>query len=293
MIPMVIYSPLRYPGGKNKIAPYIKQLIKRNCLLDCVYVEPYAGGASVGLSLLLDEYASKIIINDIDLSLYAFWYSILNQTEQFCKLIEETPVTIETWRYQKEKQLNKKNYTLLELGFSTFFLNRVNYSGIIKGGVIGGLKQEGKWKINARYNKKDLIKRIKKISLYKNRIEVYNLDAINLIDLIRIKYKKNVLIYFDPPYYINGKNLYLNYYDNKDHKDLLKEIQKLKVQNWILTYDNVKQIKTLYSDYRQRKYSLQYSANRPNRGEELMIFSNDLHRPKNFLAGISQSLAKY
>lgn len=65
-------SPLRYPGGKGKVADYFKQIFRDNSLYDGVYVEPYAGGASVALSLLFNEYVSKIIINDIDRSIFAF-----------------------------------------------------------------------------------------------------------------------------------------------------------------------------------------------------------------------------
>ena len=141
---MKFYSPLRYPGGKKKLVNYFKEIVVKNDLCGGVYVEPFAGGASIALSLLIDGYVSKIIINDFDRSIYAFWHSILNRTEEFCKLIEETPITIEVWKKQKEIQKEKNRYDLLSLGFSTFFLNRTNRSGILKAGVIGGLNQNGK-----------------------------------------------------------------------------------------------------------------------------------------------------
>lgn len=129
---MKVLSPLRYPGGKAKIADFIKQVVKDNDLLDGVYVEPYAGGAAVALSLLMDEYVSRIIINDKDRSIYAFWHSVLYDTDHLCQLIEETPVNMETWRIQRELQSpeNKETVNLLILGFSTFFMNRTNRSGI-------------------------------------------------------------------------------------------------------------------------------------------------------------------
>jgi DNA adenine methylase len=277
---MALYSPLRYPGGKAKIAHYFKQVIKDNLLLDCTYVEPYAGGASVALSLLFDGYVSKIIINDIDRSIYAFWYSVLNDTERLCSLIQNTPVNVETWRKQKAKQRNKEKRGLLELGFSTFFLNRTNRSGILKAGVIGGVNQTGRWKIDARYNKEDLVNRIKLIATYKSRIELYNLDAAKLIRLLSKRLLKNTLFYFDPPYFVNGKNLYLNYYLESDHKKLSEAILALKEQKWILTYDNAKQIKHLYLYHRQKKYNLRYSAALNGIGQELMIFSHNLYVPK-------------
>ncbi|NYZ76137.1 DNA adenine methylase, partial [Candidatus Micrarchaeota archaeon] len=277
---MKLYSPLRYPGGKGKIVPYFKQIIKDNLLLDCVYIEPYAGGASVALSLLLDGYVSKIIINDIDRSIYAFWYSVLNETDKLCSLIEKTPVNINVWKKQKAKQRLKEKCGLIELGFSTFFLNRTNRSGILDAGVIGGLKQSGKWKIDARYNKQELINRIRMISQYKNRIELYNSDAAELIKLVSKSLPKKALFYFDPPYYVNGKNLYLNYYVDEDHKELSQKIRNLKTQNWILTYDNVKSIRRLYASYRQKRYNLRYSAAKAGFGQELMIFSNNMYVPK-------------
>lgn len=282
---MDFYSPLRYPGGKGKISPYFKQIIKDNIICDGIYVEPYAGGAAVGLALLFNEYVSKIIINDVDLSIYAFWHSVLNETEKFCKLIEVTEVNIKNWEKQKNVQKYKENYTLLEIGFSTFFLNRTNRSGILKAGVIGGVKQKGKWKIDARYNKEDLIERIKKIAFYKNRIELYNLDAVKLVRLLSKKLPKNTLFYLDPPYYVKGKDLYLNYYNDDDHRRIALEISKIKKQKWIVTYDNAPLIKSLYANHKHLNYFLKYSAVESREGEELMIFSNNLYisKPDNFL----------
>ena len=279
---MGIYSPLRYPGGKGKIVPYIKRLIKKNSLVSGVYVEPYAGGAAVALSLLFEEYVDKIIINDIDPSIYAFWYSVLNNTDKLCELIEKTPLTITEWRKQKDIQ-KQKNCDLLTLGFSTFFLNRTNRSGILVAGPIGGLKQEGTWKMNARYNKPALIERIKRIALYKNRIEVYNKDAIDLVKSLKASLPSNTIFYFDPPYYVKGKELYLNYYEYKDHEALRNEINSISNPKWVVTYDNVQPIRDLYKTYRKKNFLLNYSAGNHNKGEEVMIFSDNLNILKDIM----------
>jgi DNA adenine methylase len=277
-------SPLRYPGGKGKVADYFKQIIRDNSLYDGVYVEPYAGGASVALTLLFNEYVSKIIINDIDRSIYAFWHSVLYRTEEFCRLVETTPVTIETWKKQRQIQKKNKNkkeaQRLLRLGFSTFFLNRTNRSGILNGGVIGGQDQTGEWKIDARYNKPALIERIKRIAQYKDRIELYNRDAVKLIRTLRDDLPEKTLIYFDPPYYVKGQALYLNFYKAEDHKHIADEIAQLVDQKWVVTYDNVAPIRNLYEEFRKKKFSLNYSAAEASRGEEVMIFSNNLSVPK-------------
>jgi DNA adenine methylase len=274
---MDFYSPLRYPGGKGKVADYFKHVFKENLLYDGVYVEPYAGGASVALSLLFNEYASKIIINDIDRSIFSFWYSVLNNTEQLCKLISETPVTVDIWERQRQIQKDKCRQSILDVGFSTFYLNRTNRSGILNAGIIGGKQQTGEWKIDARFNKKDLISRIERIAQYKNKIELHNTDAVQLVKSLRKSLPQKSLFYFDPPYYVKGKDLYLNYYKDNDHQDIATEISKVTKQKWIITYDDVSTIRKLYNDYRKKSFKLYYSAGSSNKeGTEIMIFSNNI-----------------
>lgn len=278
---MSFYSPLRYPGGKGKVADYFKQVFKENFLYDGIYIEPYAGGASVALALLFNEYASKIIINDIDRSIYSFWYSVLNLTDELCKLIIDTPVTLENWERQRHIQKDKQQQGLLEVGFSTFYLNRTNRSGILNAGIIGGRQQTGEWKIDARFNKEELIERILKIAQYKNKIDLYNSDAVKLVQSLRNTLPQKSLFYFDPPYYIKGKDLYLNYYQDKDHQDIADEISKVSNQKWIVTYDDVSQIRNLYSNYRKKDFNLSYSAGSSNKvGKEIMIFSDNIYIAK-------------
>ena len=272
-------SPLRYPGGKLKVVDYIKRLMEENDLCGGTYIEPYAGGANVALSLLLCKYAKRIKINDIDRSIYAFWYSVLMETEALCRMIQDTEVTMETWERQHQVQKNKKEAELLELGFSTFFLNRTNRSGILNGGVIGGKAQTGKYKIDARYNKKDLIERIETIAAQGNRIELTCMDAVALIKRYKRIPATKTLCYLDPPYYVKGKDLYLNYYNDNDHRMIAEAIMKYKGK-WIISYDAVEFIKNLYDGYRQTEYYLSYSAGNPSKGRELMVFSDGLILPE-------------
>lgn len=270
-------SPLRYPGGKLKVVNYIKKLFEVNDLMDGTYIEPYAGGASVALTLLFSEYASRIKINDIDRSIYAFWHSVLEETEALCRLITGTPVNMETWAQQREVQARKEDAELLELGFSTFYLNRTNRSGILSGGVIGGKEQTGKWKIDARYNKKDLIERIESVAEYGDRIELTSMDAVELIKHIRRPSEKT-FCYLDPPYYVKGRDLYLNYYNDDDHRAIAKAIKKYKGK-WIISYDAVPFISDLYKKYRQKEYYLSYSAGNPAKGKEIVVYSDGLVIP--------------
>lgn len=277
---MHYHSPLRYPGGKSILTNFMKQVIQQNNLHDCTYVEPYAGGAAIALNLLFSEYARKIIINDLDYSIYSFWYSVLNHADEMSEMITETPVTMQTWNQQKEIHKNVQRYSMLEVGFSTFFLNRTNRSGIIEGGVIGGKKQSGKWKMDVRYNTDDLILRIKRISTYRNRIEIFNMDACQLINERRNKLSSNTLFYIDPPYYVKGKELYQHHYRYNDHIYVRDTIRDIDSQKWILTYDDVPQISELYKDYRQVRYDLSYTVQKKRLGTEVMIFDDDIFIPK-------------
>lgn len=274
------YSPLRYPGGKGRVADYFKKVIRENHLMDGVYVEPYAGGASVALSLLMNEYVSKVVINDVDRSVYAFWHSVLNKTSAFCELVRKTKVSVPVWRKQREIQRNASKHGLLELGFSTFFLNRTNRSGILNGGVIGGLDQTGEWKIDARYNKAALIARIERIGEFRKRIQLHNSDAVDLVRELLPHLPKKTLFYFDPPYFVKGKDLYHNHYEPMDHSQVATTISRIREQFWVVTYDNVNPIRRLYKPFRKKLFSLNYSAAKASKGEEVMIFSDNLYFKK-------------
>lgn len=276
-------SPLRYPGGKNRIANFIAQVCVDNDVSG-LYVEPYAGGASVALYLLFSNIVKEIVINDKDRSIYAFWYSVLHHTNELCQLIRETDVTVDNWHKQKNIQNRKKEVTLLELGFSTLFLNRTNRSGIISGGVIGGISQAGTYKIDCRFNKENIIKRINQIAQQKDRIYVYNLDAIDLIRKLEVQKTKNLnnaLIYFDPPYYKKGGYMYLNHYGKNDHKIVSEAITSL-TYKWIVSYDNVPEIHALYSQFKNIEYSLKHTAHSSRDGGEILFFNPDLYVPQKY-----------
>ena len=266
----MFYSPLRYPGGKNRLAKFIAKVCVDNNI-NSHYIEPYAGGAAVALYLLIEGKVSRITINDFDRSIYAFWYSVLKDTKKLCNLIEKTDITIENWQKAKEIQKNKKGATLLELGFSTFFLNRTNISGIINAGVIGGIKQGGEYKMNCRFNKKDLISRIKKIAEHKENITIYNLNAIKLIKKIQRKeLHSQTIFYFDPPYYLKGSSLYVNYYNHTDHEEIARMIKEIKKSKWIISYDNTSQIQKIYSWVNKKiEYSVSHTAHKTKTGKEI------------------------
>ncbi|WP_220039593.1 DNA adenine methylase [Micromonospora endophytica] len=270
-------SPLRYPGGKGKVANFLKLVFLENDLLGSEYVELYAGGASVALSLLYEDFASHVHINDINRSIYAFWKVALDDPEGLCRAITDTPVTVEEWKRQKAIQ-SATDPTELELAFSTFYLNRTNRSGIIAGGIIGGHEQQGGWKIDARYNKAELCRRIRKVARFRSRISLTGADAAAMLGDIATRPARSTFVYLDPPYYVKGKGLYDNFYKHQDHVDIAQAVQALRCP-WVVSYDAVPEILSLYGSIRSLRYSLNYSAAEKHRGSEAMFFSQDLEIP--------------
>ena len=263
-------TPLRYPGGKTQLAKFVVEILKKNNLLEGGYIEPFAGGSGIAWFLLINGYVWDVYLNDLDKAIYSFWYSVINHPDELCKLIETTPITIQEWHKQKAVQ-SKKNSTILELGFSTLFLNRTNRSGILKAGVIGGLDQSGPYKIDCRFNRRDLIKKICRISQYKNRVHLYQDDALEFLNNTAPKIRADSLIYLDPPYYKKGAMLYENFYGHNDHVKISEAVSALK-QKWFVTYDNTPEIKAIYNNYTQRSLYLNYTAHTKRRGSELLIF---------------------
>jgi DNA adenine methylase len=276
---MQFTTPLRYPGGKGKLTDFIKLAFEQNELLDGHYVEPYAGGAGIALNLLLHGYASCIHLNDLNQSVYAFWYSVLHHHEDLCQMIRKADVTMAEWYRQKAVQRAQDKHSLLELGFSTFFLNRTNRSGIIWAGVIGGKEQSGDWKLDARFNKDDLIRRIETIALYRSRIQLYNLDAGELIATVLPCLPAQTLVYLDPPYFVKGQGLYENHYKPEDHLEIATMVMEEIDLPWIVSYDHAPEIVEMYAGCRSIQYGINYSAQDKYKGAEVMFFSDDLVIP--------------
>lgn len=273
------FSPLRYPGGKGKLAAYLAEIVSLNGLEMGHYAEPFAGGAAVALDLLFTERVRHIHINDIDPCIYAFWHSVVHNMEAMIERIEAVDISIETWLAARETKRTAVSQDLLDLGFATFFLSRTNRSGILNGGVIGGLAQEGAWKIDCRFNKEELISRIRRIGFYKSRISVCNMDASLFLSDYVPGISGSKLIYIDPPYYVKGAFLYQNHYKHNDHLELSKLVAKLENCCWIVSYDNVQPISDMYSAFNQEVFSIDYTARTYAKGTEIMVFSPDLNRP--------------
>jgi DNA adenine methylase len=285
-------TPLRYPGGKSVLTDYFILFISSNSLQLPYYAEPYCGGAGSAINLLLANKVEKLLLNDADKAIYSFWYSIKHQFNAFLELFDNVAVTLEEWHLQKKIYDECKhhiNVDFLSLGFATFFLNRCNRSGILTAGPIGGnsiISQENaNYKIDARFKKHNLREKLINLNRISEKVEIYNLDAINFIRFIinkqPIEDQLKTFVYLDPPYYSQGSSLYLNNYSNKDHEELFEFLKSSdNLFKWLLSYDNVSSIKHLYKEFDTYSFYLNYSAQNNKLGSELLIKSKNSILPE-------------
>ncbi len=285
-------TPLRYPGGKQRLAVFVGELLESNSAIGWNYVEPYAGGAGVAMELLLDNKVGHVYLNDSSIHIYAFWHSILSETERFCRRVSDVSLSVDVWKQHREVVRRPDDNTLFDVGFSTFYLNRCNRSGILNAGVIGGLTQHGSYRIDARFPRNELRKRVELIASRASNITVTNLDAEQfLLRNVNILPTRTI-VYCDPPYYERAERLYLNSYQPDDHRRLAKLIQQELRHPWFASYDGHAEILDLYRQRRKFLYSLQYSATRSYSGSEVFIFSDDVKIPsKSDLPYVEQGLA--
>lgn len=272
---MRFISPLRYPGGKGKLGPFFARLLASQSTVISAYAEPYAGGAGAGLYLLSEGYISRLLVNDLNPGIAAFWRAVCEDAERFASRVAEIAVNIDSWHQQRDIYLSPDGRADLDLGFATFFLNRCNRSGILSARPIGGLDQSGRWKIDARFNRADLISRIEHISSLAGGIEVSQTHALDFLARIRRR-RTPTLIYADPPYLVPGEELYLSAHSWQDHQKLSTALCSMR-HPWVLTYDTDDRVRELYPQNRCLSYSIKHTAQSQKIGREYMLFSRGLN----------------
>ena len=279
-------SPLRYPGGKASLKTLLARTVTSNGLQGCRYFEPFAGGAGAALALLREGVVSELRLNDLDPGVVAFWHTVLNDAGRFVDQISSVPLTIAEWKRQRCVYSLGPGAGTFELGFAAFYLNRCNRSGVLRSaGPIGGHSQGGTWKIGARFNRDGLAKRVLAINSRRDQIHVTNMDARLFLtrELPRGRERRSVFAYLDPPYHENSSRLYLNSYQDRDHKDLARYMRRQKTLQWIMSYDDSSLIWELYSSCVVSRFSVRYSLQRRKCANELLISPDHLKVPTDCL----------
>ncbi|MDE0131694.1 MAG: DNA adenine methylase [bacterium] len=270
---MAYHSPLRYPGGKGLLLTFVRKVVRRCTPPINTYIEPFAGGAAVAIGLLQAQDVEAAVIGDADPAIAAFWRAALNSPEKLAERIAECDVTIDTWHEQHDILSQGPTGDDLALGFAAFFLNRTNYSGVLRARPIGGLKQEGPWSLDCRFNKHNLLRRLNTVAGLAGRIVVYEGDAVALLKSIDTYAQEPFFIYADPPYLTKSTDLYMDTMTYASHQDLACALQRSN-NRWMVSYDADDRVPgELYPEARILRFGLRHSAGRAHRGQELMAFS--------------------
>lgn len=260
-----IISPLRYPGSKRRLAGHISELLRENQLRPELFVEPFAGGASVSLRLLEDDSVQRIGLIEKDPLVASFWKVVFseNHAEWLKTQIREMDVTIDKWKEFKAtvpKDLRNRALACL-------FLNRTSFSGILapSSGPLGGYEQQSDYPIDCRFPRDTLIKRIEQANSYRDRVAfVWEMDwAAGLERIFEFQSPKKdprtLFFYFDPPFFHKAEKLYRYYFENGDHEQLRNTIVKLEYP-WALSYDYCESVDELYAEKERTHIEMLYSA---------------------------------
>ena len=275
-------SPLRYPGGKAALAPFLAKTIATNDLDGCAYYEPFAGGAGAALRLLRDGAVSCVHINDLDPRIASFWRAAIGQSDRFADAITSVKLNVREWKRQRDVYVREDPSKPFELGFATFYLNRCNRAGILFGAApIGGYEQAGKWKLGARFYRETLAERVLDLGRQAAQIHISNMDAGRFLTerLPRGRGRSRVFAYLDPPYWEKGGRLYFNSYSAKDHNALARYMQRQKMLKWVMSYDDAQEIRKMYADSSISPLSVRYSLCRVGGAQELLIAPEHLQLP--------------
>ena len=242
-----ILSPLRYPGAKRRLAGYLAEVLRINSLRPKLFVEPFAGGASVALQLLNDGLVEAIALGERDPLVASFWKVVFSDAEWLIKKIKTIPITLENWDYFRANSFRSHR----ERALACIFLNRTNFSGILtrNAGPIGGRSQRSEYKIDCRFTVETIVKRIRQARGLRRRVYfVDNADwkeTINKVESLRFEHG-DVFYYLDPPFYKKAKRLYEYHFMDEDHVRLHNTLGQVD-QPWVLSYDPVKSILGMYS----------------------------------------------
>lgn len=274
---------LRYPGSKKFLKPVISNWIQTHGLQESTFYEPFCGGASLGLGLLTSGHIKKLVLADKDRTVRALWQCVFSDYGWLQRAIKTREVSLDMWNKIKMS----KPITRRENAWKCLYLNRTCFSGISKGGPIGGQTQSSKYKIDCRFNRLTLSKAVKELANHKGSVKVLPTRTWDKT-VQHAEKDNNAIIYLDPPYFLKGKLLYNEFFNYSDHQELINYCATLKMP-WILSYDLCDEILELC---KERSLHITRVAQRSSTAieritrkeqTELLITSDKFKFPKNLV----------
>lgn len=237
-------TPFRYPGGKTWLVPKVRQWIKSLGSIK-YFVEPFAGGAIVGLTVAFENLADHIVLVELDHQIATAWQTILSNDNEW---LAERILSFEITKENVFAELSKSGGSIREQGFRTILKNRTFHGGIMAPGSSMIKSGENGKGLRSRWYAETLARRIRAINQVRDRITFIEGDGIEVIQ----QYNKNMRTAFfvDPPYTAAGKKagsrLYLHH--TIDH-ELLFEVASKTRGAILMTYDDAPEIIAMAKRY--------------------------------------------
>ena len=270
-----VLSPLRYPGGKRRLVPYLAALLTENNLQPGLFAEPYAGGASVSLELLSLDLVKRVVIGDADPMVNAFWETVMTDVDWLCEEVESIALDVATWERMKETRFRARR----KLALACLYLNRTSFNGALhwRAGPIGGKAQESDYDIGCRFPRERLISRLQKCAEMADRIDVAPAqNAMTTVRQVRERARRedaSVFFYLDPPFWAKSNYLYRHAFTEIEHERLADQLQWIQ-DPFVLSYDPAPEIVELYTGHSAGKVAeieLLYSGSSRSAGAEILI----------------------
>ena len=278
-----ILSPLRYPGGKKRLAAYVAETLRVNGLTPEVLVEPFAGGASVALQLAYDGWVDSIVLGEADPLVASFWKIVFNDPDWLVGQVDQLEISVDEWQRVKQSRPRSDR----DRALACLYLNRTSFSGILapSAGPIGGLRQSSDYGIDCRFPRETIKRRIRKAATLSDRVlgVVHGSwrETIRRVQALRFR-NGEVFYYLDPPFFHKADRLYSYFFLEEDHRRLHNRLVQLK-QPWLLSYDAAPEALKMYAHngLGPQRIDMLYSSaaqGGPSQVQELII-TNLSHLP--------------
>lgn len=280
---MPLRSPLRYPGGKAFLCEYVEEFLRVNSLAPEVFVEPFAGGGSIGLHLLGKGLVKKIGLSDKDPLVAGFWRTVFHDGPWLRDKVRKAKVTLTEW----EKQHEAKPKSHRDNAWKCLFLNRTSFSGILsrRAGPLGGKAQKSAYGVDCRFYRETVVQRL--TELWDARGHVARVGQADWRETVAWAVKQSngrqaALVYLDPPFFHKAVRLYNHVFDAADHEEVVKKLAQLKMP-WLLSYDDCPEVVKLFKRYglKYRRTAVRYTSSAQHSGDvKKELVASNLYLPK-------------
>ncbi|HUB67412.1 MAG TPA: DNA adenine methylase [Candidatus Methylacidiphilales bacterium] len=232
-------SPFRYPGGKTWLVPTVREWLKSLSKKPSLFVDPFAGGGIVPLTVIAEKLAERVLVAELDPDVASVWRTALSSCAD---KLRRRIISFEINRERVIEELNVPPRDDLDRAFKTLLRNRTQHGGILAPGASLIKTGEGGRGVASRWYPETLCKRIQYIQSLAPRIRFVESDAMELIP----KYldRSDAVFFIDPPYTVGngkraGRRLYsFNHLDHDALFDLMASVRG----NFMMTYDHASEV---------------------------------------------------